>query len=65
MGNISVNKLGGISLIVGPVLALIFYLIGPGADWAQGPIGPKGRRAHVGPGAPRRRRRRRRRWPNG
>jgi len=30
MGTISVNKLGGLSLIVGPVLALICYLIRPG-----------------------------------
>lgn len=30
MGNISVNRLGGLSLIVGPVLALIFFLVQPG-----------------------------------
>lgn len=30
MGTISVNRLGGISLIVGPVLALVFWLIQPG-----------------------------------
>ena len=30
MGTISANKLGGLSLIVGPVLALIFYFLAPG-----------------------------------
>ena len=30
MGNISLNKLGGLSIIVGPVLALVFYLLQPG-----------------------------------
>ena len=27
MGNISTNKLGGLALIVGPVVGLIFYFI--------------------------------------
>ena len=27
MGNISVNKLGGLSLMVGPVVGLVFYFI--------------------------------------
>jgi hypothetical protein len=30
MGNISVNKLGGISIALGPVIALISYLVQPG-----------------------------------
>ncbi|MEC9309019.1 MAG: hypothetical protein VX966_05890 [Chloroflexota bacterium] len=30
MGNMSVNKLGGLCLIIGPVLALIFYMLQPG-----------------------------------
>jgi len=30
MGNLSLNKLGGLSIIVGPVLALVFYLLQPG-----------------------------------
>ena len=30
MGTISANKLGGLSLIVGPVLALVFYFLAPG-----------------------------------
>ena len=30
MGSISVNKLGALSLIVGPVLALVFFLFQPG-----------------------------------
>ena len=30
MGTVSVNKLGGLSLIIGPVLALVCYLIRPG-----------------------------------
>tara|TARA_B100001123_G_scaffold52138_1_gene54243 strand:+ start:549 stop:1178 length:630 start_codon:yes stop_codon:yes gene_type:complete len=46
MGNISVNKLGGISLIVGPVLALIFYLIGPGGS-LNGNIDPSDGQAFV------------------
>ena len=31
MGTMSVNKLGGLSLILGPVLAFVFFLIQPGA----------------------------------
>lgn len=46
MGNISVNKLGGISLIVGPVLALIFYLIGPGGS-LNGNIDPSDAQAFI------------------
>lgn len=30
MGTVSVNKLGGLSLAIGPVLALIFYFLQPG-----------------------------------
>lgn len=30
MGSITVNKLGGLSLILGPVIALVFYFIQPG-----------------------------------
>ena len=42
MGDISINKLGGLSLIVGPVIALVFYfiqqfgVIGPDVDPADG-----------------------------
>ena len=42
MGNISMNKLGGMSLIVGPVVGLVFYfiqqfgVIGSGTDPADG-----------------------------
>ena len=35
MGNMSVNKLGGMCLIIGPVMALIFYLLQPGMIIAQ------------------------------
>lgn len=30
MGTISINRLGGLSLIVGPVLALVFFFMAPG-----------------------------------
>ena len=30
MGNMSVNKLGGMCLIIGPIMALIFYMLQPG-----------------------------------
>ena len=30
MGSISVNRLGALSLIVGPILALVFFLFQPG-----------------------------------
>ena len=46
MGNISVNKLGGISLMAGPVLALIFYLIGPGGS-LNGNIDPSDAQAFI------------------
>ena len=31
MGSISVNKLGALSLIIGPVLALVFFSLQPGS----------------------------------
>ena len=33
MGNISVNKLGGLSLIIGPWLALVFFFLQPGGPF--------------------------------
>mgnify|MGYP004128274591 CR=1 FL=1 len=33
MGNISINKLGGLSIIIGPWLALIFYFLQPGGTF--------------------------------
>ncbi|MDP6771044.1 MAG: hypothetical protein QF704_10145 [Anaerolineales bacterium] len=33
MGNVSVNKLGGLSLIIGPWLALVFYFLQPGGPF--------------------------------
>ncbi|MQF65195.1 hypothetical protein FIM04_03640 [SAR202 cluster bacterium AC-409-J13_OGT_754m] len=30
MGTISINRLGGLSLIIGPVIALVFYFLSPG-----------------------------------
>ena len=33
MGNISVNKLGGMSLIIGPWLALVFFFLQPGGPF--------------------------------
>ena len=30
MGNMSANKLGGLCLIIGPLLSLIFYMLQPG-----------------------------------
>ena len=35
MGNISVNKLGGLSIIIGPWLALIFYFLQPGGAFVD------------------------------
>ncbi len=31
MGTLSVNRLGALALIVGPVLAVVFFLLEPGA----------------------------------
>ena len=30
MGTLTVNKLGGLSLIIGPILAVVFYMLQPG-----------------------------------
>ena len=33
MGTISINKIGGLALILGPVVALVFYLLQPGGSF--------------------------------
>ncbi len=33
MGTISLNKVGGLALILGPLVALVFYLLQPGGSF--------------------------------
>ena len=48
MGTISVNKLGGLSLIVGPVLAVICFLVRPGGGLVGGNVDPANAEASIG-----------------
>ena len=48
MGTISVNKLGGLSLIVGPVLAVVCFLLRPGGGLVGGNVDPANAEASIG-----------------
>ena len=48
MGSMSVNKLGGLSLIVGPVVAVISFLIRPGGGIIGGNVDPANSDASIG-----------------
>ena len=48
MGTISVNKLGGLSLIVGPVLAVVCFLLRPGGGFIGGNVDPANAEASIG-----------------
>ena len=48
MGSMSVNKLGGLSLIVGPVVAVISFLIRPGGGIIGGNVDPANSAASIG-----------------
>jgi len=48
MGSMSVKKLGGLALIVGPVLAVLSYLIRPGGGIVGGTVDPADAAASVG-----------------
>ena len=48
MGSISLNKLGGLSIVVGSLLSIIFYLIRPGAGIIGGNVDPADAAASIG-----------------
>jgi hypothetical protein len=48
MGTISVNKLGGLALVVGPIIGLISYLIRPGGGIVGGSVDPTNAKAAIG-----------------
>ncbi len=48
MGTISVTKLGGLSLIVGPALAVICFLVRPGGGLVGGSVDPANAEASIG-----------------
>ena len=47
MGTISVNKLGGLSLIIGPLVGVIAYLIRPGGGLIGGTVDPANAQASI------------------
>ena len=48
MGTISVNRLGGMALIIGPIIALISFLIRPGGGLIAGTVDPADAAASIG-----------------
>ena len=48
MGTVSVNKLGGLSLIVGPVVAVVCFLFRPGGGLIGGNVDPANAEASIG-----------------
>lgn len=48
MGTISVNKLGALSLIIGPILAVVCFLIRPGGGLIGGQVDPANAEASIG-----------------
>ena len=48
MGNMSVNKLGGLSLILGPVVSIISFLVRPGGGIVGGNVDPADSAASIG-----------------
>ena len=48
MGSISVNKLGGLSLVVGPILAVVCFLLRPGGGLIGGSVDPANAEAAIG-----------------
>lgn len=48
MGTVSTNKLGGMSLIVGPVLAVVCFLLRPGGGLIGGNVDPANAEASIG-----------------
>lgn len=48
MGSISVNKLGGLSLVVGPILAVVMFLLRPGGGLVGGSVDPADAEAAIG-----------------
>ena len=48
MGNMSVNKLGGLSLILGPIVSVISFLVRPGGGIIGGSVDPADSAASIG-----------------
>lgn len=48
MGTISLNKLGGLSLVVGPILAVVCFLLRPGGGLIGGSADPADAKASIG-----------------
>lgn len=48
MGTISVNRLGGMALIIGPIVAVVSFLIRPGGGLVAGTVDPADAAASIG-----------------
>jgi len=48
MGSMSVNRLGGLSLVVGPILAVVCFLLRPGGGLVGGSVDPANAEAAIG-----------------
>ena len=48
MGTMSVNKLGGLALVIGPILAIASFLIRPGGGLIGGQVDPADAAASIG-----------------
>lgn len=48
MGSMSVNRLGGLSLVMGPILAVVCFLLRPGGGLVGGSVDPANAEAAIG-----------------